>query len=157
MIKTRCLLNTKKKVLLSRSEKGDYGIFMEEISKEIEEKIDKQNDIRGDFQYKTSDGFIINNSSTYLYGEINLNNKKDINYLKRFDKALLNPYDYHNWYYTSFDYETGNITYDEERHAWFGINFIADVIKWFKYQYCILGKPKRVIIFKEPTVPILEK
>lgn len=155
MARIKCLLNTKKKVLLSRSDKGDYGIFMEEISTETEAKIDKQNDIHGSFCYKTFDGFVISNTNTYLYGEIDLNNKKDIKYLMKFGNIILNPYDYHNWYYTSFDYETGNINFDEEQKAWKGINFIADPIKWFKYQYCILGKPKRIIIFKEPIAPKL--
>lgn len=156
MTRIKNLFNTSKKVLLSRSDKRDYGIFMETIDENTEKLFDKQLDAKGCFSYKTSDGMILLNSSVYLYGEIDINNKKDIKYLNKFKNIILNPYDYSNWYYTSFNYETGNISYDEERNAWLGINFIADVIKWFKYCYCILGKPKRIIIYKQPIVRKLD-
>lgn len=156
MAKTKCLFNTQKKVILSRSDKGNYGVFMEAISEEIEKGIDKQNDLHGSFQYKTLKGQIATNSNTYLYGEINLNNPKDIAYLERFSKVILNPYDYHNWYYTSFNYDTGYIKANEEG-IFKGINFIADPVKWFKYQYCILGKPKRIIIYKNTIIRRLEQ
>lgn len=151
MIKTKCLFNTQKKILLSRSEKLDYAVFMEAITEDDEKNIDKQNKENSSFRFKTTAGSIVNNNNTYLYGEINLDNKKDVNYLLKFHKVILNPYDYHNWYYTSFDYETGNIFYNDLRKAYIGINFISDVIKWFKFNYCIIGKPKRIIIYKQPN------
>lgn len=155
MKKTRCLFNTQKRVLLSRSEKAEYAVFMEAITKDDERKIDEQNNTKGVFSFKTLKGNIINNNNTYLYGSINLNSKKDIDYLLKFGKAILNPYDYHNWYYTSFDYETGIITYNENRGSYLGINFISDVIKWFKFHYCILGKPERVIIYKQKNKKLI--
>lgn len=155
MTKTKCLFNTQKKVILSRSDKGNYTVFMEAITEEIENNIDKQSDIKGSFTYSALKGNIVTSSNTYLYGEIDLDNPKDIKYLNRFKNAILNSYDYHMWYYTSFDYKTGNITANEEG-IFKGINFIADPIKWFKYQYCILGKPKRIIIYKENIVRRLE-
>ena len=148
MGKIRCLFNTQKKVLLSRSDKHDYGVFMEAITEEIESNIDKQNDLHGSFTYRTLKGQIATNSNTYLYGEIDLNNPKDIKYLMRFKNAIVNPYDYNRWYYTSFNYETGEIKANPEG-IFKGVNFIADPIKWFKYQYCMLGKPKRIIIYKQ--------
>ncbi len=156
MAKTRCLFDTQKRVLLSRSDKGDYGVFMEAITEETELSIDKQNDVHGSFRYQTSKGQIATNSNTYLYGEIDLNNPKDIKYLMRFRNAILNSYDYHQWYYTSFKYETGMITANEEG-IFKGINFIADPIKWFKYNHCILGKPKRIIIYKDAIARRLEQ
>lgn len=152
MEKTRCLFNTQKKVLLSRSDKNMYGIFMEAITEKVEQQIDKQG---GAFQYRTLDGHIITDTNTYLYGEIDLNNPKDIKYLMRFKNAILNPYDYNQWYYTSFDYDTGEIKANDE-NIFKGINFIADPIKWFKYKYCILGKPERIIIYKQRIVQRLE-
>ena len=152
MAKTRNLFNTAKQVLLSRSDKRDYGVFMEIISEKTEQELDRQMNLTSNFKYVNIHGKTIPSSSVYLYGEVDLNNKKDIDYLKRFKSAILNTYDYGNWYYTSFDYETGEITYDENKQAWLGTNFVIDFLQWFKYHYCILGKPKRVIIYKYPLV-----
>lgn len=149
MNKTICLFNTRKKVLLSRSDRQDYGVYMEEITEELEKNIDKQINIKGSFSYMTKDKTLVNSSNTYLYGEIDLNNKKDIDYLEKFKTAILNPYDIGNWYYTSFDYETGNITKDKDKNVFLGINFVSGFLKWFKFKYCILGKPKRIIIYKK--------
>ena len=152
MTKTRNLFNTAKQVLLSRSDKRDYGVFMEIISEKTEQELDKQMNSINNFKYINIRGKIIPSSSVYLYGEVDLNNKKDIDYLKRFKSAILNIYDYGNWYYTSFNYETGTITYNEEKQTWLGTHFITDFLKWFKYHYCIIGKPKRVIIYKHHLV-----
>lgn len=152
MARQRNLFNTQKIVMLSRSDKKDYGIFMEMISEETEHNLDKQSNLKGEFLYSTIRGKKVPSRDVYLYGEINLNNEKDIKYLDKFNKALLNPYDIANWYYTSFDYNTGLITKDEVKNVFLGINFIADYIKWFKFKYCIIGKPKRIIIYKLPLI-----
>jgi len=155
MAKTRCLFNTSKKVMLSRSDKGNYAVFMEAITEETEKNIDKQTDLKGSFNYSGLKGNLITNSNTYLYGEIDLENPKDIKYLMRFKNAILNPYDYHMWYYTSFNYKTGEIKSNPEG-IFKGVNIVANPIVWFKYQYCILGKPKRIIIYKQPIPKRLE-
>ena len=146
------LFNTKVKVMLSRSDKKDYGVFMEAISEETENNLDKQNDLKGEFSYCNQKGDRIPSRDVYLYGAINLNNSKDIQYLNRFNRAILNPYDTGNWYYTSFDYNTGIITKDPIKQVFLGINFIANHIKWFKFKYCMLGKPARIIVYKQNLV-----
>lgn len=151
MEKTRNLFNTQKQVMLSHSDKRDYIVFMEAIDKETEQKLDKAMNIHGSFTFVNIQGKKIPSSFVYLYGSVDLNNKNDIEYLKRYNKAILNPYDINNWYYTSFNYETGEITYNENRGSWLGVNFIADFIKWFKFKYCILGKPQNIIIYKYPS------
>lgn len=152
MKKTRNLFNTQKQVVMSRSEKNDYVVFMEVIDEETEQKLDKAMNIHGSFNFINIQGKRIPSSFVYLYGSVDLNNKKDIKYLERYNKAILNPFDVGNWYYTSFNYETGEITYDESNGRWAGINFIADFLKWFKFKYCILGKPKNIIIYKYPLI-----
>lgn len=148
MTKIKNLFNTSKTIMLSRSDKKDYAVFMEAISEEIENNFDKQMNLKNKFVYKTISGKVINNSNVYLYGQINLNNADDIKYLNKFKKALLNPYDTSNWYYSTFNYETGTIIYDENRRAFIGNNFVIDHIAWFKQQYCKIGKPDRIIIYK---------
>lgn len=150
MKRTKNLFNISKTVLLSRSDKKDYGVFMEAIDKETEDNFDKQIKAKGFFAYKTISGAIVNNSAIYLYGEIDLNNKGDIKQLNKFKNAILNSFDISNWYYTKFDYDTGLVQYNEEKQAYLGINFIANHIAWFKQQYCKIGKPNRIIIYKKP-------
>lgn len=152
MINQMNLFNTKLKVMLSRSDKRDYGVFMEAISEETENNLDKQNDLKGEFIYCNQEGARISSRDVYLYGAIDLNNSKDIQYLNRFNRAILNSYDTGNWYYTSFDYNTGIIIRDAIKQVFLGINFIANPIKWFKFKYCILGKPSRIIIYKQNLV-----
>lgn len=156
MAKTKNLFNTQRQVVLSRSEKQDYLVFMEVINAETEQKLDRQMKLRDSFTYVNLHGNKVPSSSVYLYGEIDLNNKADIKYLTRYKNAILNPYDTGNWYYTTFDYETGDIKYDENRKAFVGTNFVSDFIKWFKFKYCIIGKPQRVIIYKYPIPRRLE-
>ena len=153
MKKTRNLFNTQKQTLLSRSEKQDYGVFMEVITEDIENKLDKMMNTHGSFIFSNKHGKKIPSSSVYLYGSIDLNNTKDIKYLERYKRAILNPYDISNWYYTSFNYETGEITYNENKQAFIGTNFVYDFLAWFKYHYCIIGKPSHIIIYKVPMSP----
>ena len=149
---TKNLFNTQKQVLLSRSDKKEYGVFMEIISEKTEKELDRQMNIYNSFTYNNLHGKQIKSSSVYLYGEVNLDSKKDINYLLKFKNAILNPFDSGNCYYTSFDYETGEIQYNEQKQAYLCVNFIDDYLKWFKYNYCIIGKPKRIIIYKYPLI-----
>ena len=146
------LFNTQRQVMLSRSDKRDYGVFMEIISEKTEKELDRQMNIHNSFNYVNLHGSQIKSSAVYLYGEVDLNNEKDIKYLSRYKNAILNPFYSGNWYYTSFNYETGEIQYDENKKAYLGINFIADYLKWFKFNYCIIGKPKRIIIYKHPLI-----
>ncbi|MBP3201297.1 MAG: hypothetical protein J6M39_06580 [Lachnospiraceae bacterium] len=138
--------------MLSRSDKKDYGVFMEIISEKTEQELDRQMNIHNNFTYINLHGKQIKSSAVYLYGTVNLDNQKDINYLLRYKNAILNPFNSGNWYYTTFNYETGEIQYNEQRKAYLGINFIGDYLKWFKYNYCIIGKPKRIIIYKHPLI-----
>ena len=152
MTKVKNIFNIAKTVMLSRSDKKDYGVFMEAIDENTEKNFDKQIKLKDCFVYKTLSGSSVSNNAVYLYGEINLNNKEDIRYLDKFKNAILNPYDTGNWYYTSFDYKTGFVFYNENKQAYLGINFVSDYIEWFKQQYCKLGKPKRIIIYKKRII-----
>ena len=156
MEKTRNLFNTKKVTLLSRSEKQDYAVYMEAITEDVEHSLDKMMNIHGSFTFVNKNGYKILSSAVYLYGEVDLTNKKDVQYLERYRKAILNPYDIGNWYYTSFNYETGTITYNEDRQAFLGVNSVSDFLKWFKFHYCMIGKPNRIIIYKLPIVRRLD-
>ena len=62
MIKTRNLFNTQKQVILSRYDKRDYAVFMEAITKNTEEKLDKEMNISNGLIFINRNGKkIINN------------------------------------------------------------------------------------------------
>lgn len=148
MFKPINLFNRRQRVMLSRSDKKDYGVFMEAISESTEINLDRQNKVKNSITYAASKGVVTNND-IYLYGEINLDNKKDIKYLKKFSSAILNPYDISNFIYSNFNYDTGDV-FADDNGIYKGYQIMNEPIKWFKFNYCILGKPKRIIIYKYP-------
>ncbi len=92
----------------------------------------------------------ITNEDILLYGDVNFDNDNDINYINRFKRKLLNPYDYANFYYSTFDYENGTIYKDMKKDVFLGYQLMNDVVKWFKYHYCLIGKPKYFIVYTLP-------
>ena len=72
MKKTRNLFNTQKQVVMSRSEKNDYVVFMEVIDEETEQKLDKAMNIHGSFNFINIQGKKIPSSFVYLYGAVDL-------------------------------------------------------------------------------------
>lgn len=137
MKKTNSILGLRKVMVLNRS-KNTY-MLMHSITEEEEQKIDKVHD------YFIGD-VTIPNSDIYLYGTVDLNSKSDIKFIQKkpivsedvYDAAVI---------ITSFDYDKGTITTNDKgtdypwAHTW-------DRLKWFKYNYCWIGKPERVIIYK---------
>lgn len=120
------------------------GIRMEAITKKQEEDIEAAIATTGAILYKRKDGVAIKAKDIYLYGEINLDNEEDIEYIEKFN-FIEEPYG--GWIHSNFNYDTGEVT--SVRHKFKGYN-TNNVITWFKYCYCLLGKPKRVIIYNQP-------
>lgn len=136
--------------ILSHSDKKIYSVRMEGISEDTEEALDKQLNSKGHFIFKTADNVAILNNDVILYGSIDLSNNSDLAYLEKFKNFILNPYSPGNWYYTSFDYEKGTINKNSVNKPYLGIDFISRnrYLDWFKYHYCTIGKPERIIIYK---------
>lgn len=149
MTKIKNILNISKKVMLSRSDRKTYRVYMEAIDNNIEKKFDEQIEKKGSYKYTTCDGITIHSDDVLLYGEINLNNKNDIKLLDKFKDYLLNSWDESNFLYSNFNYNTGKIAFNENRNAYIGTNFVANHIAWFKQMYCMLGKPDKIIIYKQ--------
>lgn len=135
-----------KKAILCHSEvmKGVHSyIIMEEITEEEELRIDKSHKYYGEKQYERKDGIIIQDKNIYIYGEVNLKDENDINIITSFN--LIN-HDYDkNWVHSNFDYERGVFTTIDGVAKTYPT---SDPILWFKYNHCLIGKPKRIIIYK---------
>lgn len=142
-MKTRNVLGTKKKVILNHS--NSELLFMESITEKEEEIIDNSLKDYISPRFSLDENLILYPSDIYLYGSIDLNDEHDVNLLLSKDiisenileAAIID---------SNFNYEKGTITSDENDR--FLYHNTWDKFNWFKYNYCLLGKPERIIIYK---------
>ena len=139
-------------VILCHSEliKGKpSSVIMQAITESQEQRIDNAPKYFGEIRYEREDKTIIPAKDIYLYGEVDFSNKDDVEYIKKFD--LIDKGDNSNWIYSNFDYDKGCCTtidgHLKGSPTW-------DCIKWFKFCYILLGKPKRIIVYKCPNAMI---
>lgn len=145
MRKQMNILGIKKRVILARFDFN--SIVMEAIDENAEKSLDKQSE-KDNINYFFNN-FCLKSKDIVLYGEINLDDKKDIKYLEKYKNILCNPDAITNWIKSNFNYEKGTITSNNEGiykgyQTW-------QFLKWFKYNYCLIGKPKRILIYHYPT------
>lgn len=138
------LLGMFQSVILCRVEtlKGkSVGVYMEPITEEQENRIDKSEKYYGSIRYDRGDGAVIDAKSIYLYGEVNFEDENDIYQIERFN--LINEDG--NYIYSNFDYDKGCFTTIEGKAKSYPT---WNALTWFKYCYCLIGKPKRIIVYK---------
>ena len=112
---------------LTESIKNKKIVIMEAITEEEEQRIDKSKDYYGSIRYNKNN-LVIDSKDIYLYGEVNLNDENDINFIKRF--YLINPET--SFIYSNFDYDRGVYTTVNLKPRWCTT---FDAIKWFKYKH----------------------
>lgn len=122
-------------------------VIIEPITEEIEDKIDAAIKYGGAVKLKSK--HIVTKNDIYVYGDVNIKSKADIDYLNKFKKIILNPYNMCTFIPNSFNYEKG--TYTEVDGVAKGSPFQSDYLAWFKYNYCLIGKPKKIIIYHYPN------
>lgn len=123
-------------------------VILAPIDEETEKRIDAA--IKYGGSIKLDKNHIITKNEIYTYGDIDLNSKADLEYLKKFKKIILNPYTMCTFIPTSFDYKSG--TYITTDGIAKGSPFQFDYLKWFKWKYCLIGKPKKIIIYNSRTL-----
>lgn len=138
------ILGIRKRAILLRS-KTIHGIeltIMEAITEEQEKRIDKSSDYFGSIQYRCKHG-VIPQKDIYLYGQVDLTNQDDIQMIKKCN--LIDNDNLDNFIYKSFDYKTGIIKTEDDVTK---ITVCTSPLEWFKYNYCLIGKPERIIVYK---------
>ena len=141
------LLGIRQKVIICRidSINGKYNnVYIEPITEEQEIKIDNAEKYYNEIRYELKDGTIITSKNIYAYGEINIEDVNDINQIKSFnlinsDGGRIN---------SNFNYDKGCCTIKDNIATYYTT---WNPIKWFKYCYCLIGKPNRIIIYKVPN------
>lgn len=130
------LLEIRKQAILCHFEKICDLAVMKEITETDEKNIDKG------LRFNTGTQFI-ERDKIILYGEIDFNNKDDIKLIK--SKNLMFPEIVSNIIYSTFDYKSGIATSINNVYK---MTIEVDPVKWFMYNYCLIGKPKRIIVYK---------
>lgn len=130
------LLGIKKQAILCHFEKVCDLAVMKEITETDEKNIDKG------LRFNTGTQFI-ERDKIILYGEIDINNENDIKLIK--NKNLIFPEIVSNIVYSTFDYKSGIATPINNVYK---MTIEVDPVKWFMYNYCLIGKPKRIIVYK---------
>lgn len=136
--KTIKLLGIREKTSLCRISKlkDNYTILLRVLSKDEEKELD-------DNQRIIIDNVAISKDNILCYGEIDLDVEDDYNFIESLN--LINDSDNSNCIPSSIDWNKGV--------AYTNINVLRyvptlDVMKWFEYNYILIGRPKRIIIYK---------
>lgn len=120
-------------------------LIMEPISKEQEETIDCSEELHGETQFITKNNIRIPSRDIFLYGEININNRDDLDLLRNSD-IITQEVNMAANIPSNFDYENGDVYSDSNNiikthDTW-------NKIDWFKFNHCLIGKPERIIIYR---------
>lgn len=135
MLKELNLLGIRKKTIVARFDKAQIAV-MEAIDEKTEKNLDKL--------YAWSNGKeIINKDKVFLYGEVNINDNEDRKVIRRV--CPMSDDIAGNQMHSGFDYESGIVHLIDNEFRW---HPAIDPIEWFKYNHCLLGKPKRIIVYK---------
>ena len=86
---------------------------------------------------------VIKDSDILIYGEININDPHDVEIIKHFN--IKNEEINSNFVHSNFDFENGCFTTKEGFAKTYPT---SDALLWFKYNYVLLGKPKRIIVYR---------
>lgn len=121
-----------------------FNVYVEKITKEQEDNIDKAVNKYGEIKYKINDKILIGAKDIYLYGEININDNNDLNQIKKCNLIDDNG----GTIYSNFDYEKGKVTVYDNIIRYYNT---WNTINWFKFCYCLIGKPERIIIYRMPV------
>lgn len=139
------LLGIRKKMTLCRINDikiKSITVIMEPITAEQEAHLDRTAEKEDTLKFYHPDGFVIDAKHIYLYGEVDFDNSEDIKNIERFN--LINNED-GNFIHSNFDYDKGIAVSTELKFKQYPT---WNPILWFKYCYCIIGKPQRIIVYK---------
>lgn len=134
------LLGLRKTTLLFHIKRNNKTVS-QTVMRELTDDLERQCEDKNLNYVHINDKFSLDKKHIVLYGEVDLD--KDIEQIKQFCYI---PEDYDAHVHSNFNYENGTFTTID------GIakGYITyDPVLWFKYNYCIIGKPKKILIYKK--------
>lgn len=138
------IMGIRQRIILNHSDKHGK-IILQVLTDKEEEQIDNSIIKYGELTYLLDNKIKIRAKDIYLYGDINLTNQEDVKLLEKFNKIICDEYAINNFIYSNVDYKTG-IVYSDERGVYLGYACM-NWNKWFNFNYLLLGKPKKIIIY----------
>lgn len=135
-----------KRTILNHSKEGI--IVLQVLTDKEEQQIDKSEKEYGELKYLFDKKYLIRAKNIYLYGDLNLNNKEDIKLIDKFKNVICDDLNPANWIYSNINFETGEVTSNEEG-IYKGYS-TTNYMKWFLYNYLLIGKPKKIIVYSIP-------
>ena len=118
---------------------------MEKLSDRDNELLDASMELDTQPNFLIDGKYFVPKRDIFLYGEIDLNNSDDLELIKDTD-IMTDEINQASNIPSDFDYETGDVYANNE-----GIYKCHDTwnkLDWFKFNYCLLGKPSKIIIYK---------
>lgn len=124
-------------------ENGGARVIMAPITAEQEEQLNNEDYIIIKDQFGQS--FVVTDNKCYAYGELDLSPKSDN--IRKIAKS--------NWFknlyvniimLSEYDYETNTVTSDVEGGRWYETD---NVETYLPFLHAKIGKPKRVVIFRD--------
>lgn len=142
--KSMNIMGIRRRIVLNHSDKHGK-IILQVLTDKEEEQIDNSIIKYGELTYLLDNKIKVRAKDIYLYGDINLENKEDVKLLEKFNKIICDEYAASNFIYSNVDYNKG-IVYSDERGVYLGY-ICMNWNKWFNFNYLLLGKPKKIIIY----------
>lgn len=135
-MKKQNFLGIRTKTILCRTKGivGDRFTVMRAITEKQEKELDTCE------QTTLDNGATVSRKSIYIYGEVDLTSEEDIAAIKKLH--LIDDSDKGNPIPSGFSYLTGEVEFEDNikyRPTW-------DEFEWFKYNYCLIDKPQRIVI-----------
>lgn len=116
-------------------------VIIEPITEKQEERIEKSKLYYGSIKFIKNKDIVIPAKDIYLYGDVDITSEEDIKYINKFNLIS----DLGDWFYSKFNYNTGDIFSDE---GIFKGYTTFNALDRFKLCHCMIGKPKKVIVYK---------
>lgn len=145
-MQTKSIMGIRSSVILNKF--LNNVLVMEELSEQDEADIDRTADLTEGMYFikKIKNDYVrIPSRDIFLYGEIDVNNKADLNLIKKAD-IITQEINMAANIPSNFDYETGIVRSNKE--GVFKSHDTWNKIDWFKFNHCLIGKPKRIIIYR---------
>lgn len=124
--------------------KTTISIRLEPLTEEQESFINNHKNVWTNGKYIRNDGVEFAGNNILLYGDVELNNREFIDCIRNLD--IINSED-NPWYRTDVNFTTGVVDREKVR-KW---SFTTNPLTWFEYNYMLIGRPNKIIIYECPS------
>ena len=137
------IMGIRSKAIMNRTHEN--YLIMQEITEEEELAIDNAMDTDDTIKFVLEGKYVIPGRDIFLYGHVDTTNPDDLCVIKN-AKIITEEINGAANVPSNFDYGTGDVYSDKE--GIFRCHDTWNKIEWFKLNHLLIGKPKRIIIYR---------